>query len=116
MCDIDSIEARIGNDISESLQYYDQDLKSGVDLTNFRLRMGVKKSIDDATYLIDPLDIPITKMNQTTDKGWFYYLISKSQTSLLVVGEYYTDILLVDSAGLYDTIYSAIIHLRKKIT
>ncbi len=115
-CELDVIEGRIGNDVQVSLRYFDLDLNDGIDLTSLTLKMGVKVSSTDTAYIVDPASITITKQNQTTFKGWFNVLVPRSVTATLLEQDYYTDVLVIDSSGYYDTIYEATLQMRKKIT
>jgi len=115
-CELDVIEGRIGNDVQVSLRYFDLDLNDGIDLTSLTLKMGIKVSNGDTSYVVDPTLITITKLNQTTAKGWFNVLIPRSVTATLLEQDYYTDVLVIDSSGYYDTIYEAVLSMRKKIT
>jgi hypothetical protein len=115
-CELDVIEGRIGNDVQVSLRYFDLDINDGIDLTSLTLKMGVKVSSGDTSYVVDPTSITITKQNQTTFKGWFNVLIPRSVTTTLLEQDYYTDVLVIDSSGYHDTLYEAVLSMRSKIT
>jgi|688.fasta_scaffold02162_43 hypothetical protein len=103
----------IGDDWVDTYTWQDN-VGTAIDLTSITIRSGIKKNYTDTDYAIDPTDITITKLNQTTNTGQFTVLFPNSKTSLLELGCYFMEIEIV-SGGLITTILQEKIQVLPQI-
>lgn len=94
--------ARTKNAFKFTVVYSDSS-DTGIDLTNYNIKMDIKKS--DGTAVADLTSSPaagITKANQTTNPGQFSVFVGKTATTTWPVEDLYYDLQLVSTGNAED--------------